>query len=116
MKHETSNPGMLHVELTQTEAAQLLSVLEDLCADRLVAFDRDLLETALDRLGDAATLAIWLRENVVLDLPANSAGEVASALDKWPGDMTSRVGSRESFISIREKLANCLSCPLERAT
>ena len=76
----SGDTGLLRVELSSFEAAQLSGFLEERIQRRHLECDVSSVRLAVERLLDATAAAIWLRENVFWEMTFGEAFEVQDAL------------------------------------
>ena len=81
MKYRNDSPGNAGLELSPWEATQLLAFLEPRLHEAEPDAVRDTLEPIVEKLDDAAALARWLRENVILELPSTEAVHLLTVLE-----------------------------------
>ena len=81
MKYRNDSPGSTGLALSPWEATQLLAFLEPRLHEAEPEAVSDTLEPIAARLDDAAALARWLRENVILELPCTEAVHLLTVLE-----------------------------------
>jgi hypothetical protein len=81
MSYRTDEPDTLVVKFAQWEGQQLLAFLDHSIARGDSRLDLGALLSALESLGDANSMARWLREDVAYELRFDEAAAVLEALD-----------------------------------
>jgi hypothetical protein len=110
MKYRNEVPGIAGVELSPWEASQLWAFLEPMTRDADPHEAPDTLEVVFDKLDDAAALAHWLRENAVLELPADGAVQLLTVLETHlTADDHGPAGRSPALDAVREKLNRSLA-------
>lgn len=105
----TDRPSQgVELRLSPFEGKHLSEFLEQVSRETHGEFDRDVLEVARDKLDDARVLALWLRENVLLELQPAEAAEVLEALAASLATEDLPSEGRASLASVRDKLAASL--------
>jgi hypothetical protein len=106
MNHQPSQG--IELRLSPFEGKHLSEFLERAAGETHGEFHRNTLEAARDKLDDARVLALWLRENVLLEFQPSEAAEVLAALaaNLATEDLPSE--ARASLAGVRDKLAACL--------
>ena len=110
MKYRNEVPGIAGVTLSPWEAAQLLAFLDPRAQGANPHCPAHTLEAVFDRLDDAAALAKWLRENVILELPTPEAVHLLTVLETHvtagpPGS----ADPSPALAGVREKLRQSLA-------
>jgi hypothetical protein len=108
-RHDRQSPEIVTIELSQLEGRELFAFLDTLIAKEARKSNVAALEAAQDMLGGANALALWLRENVVLDLRADEAAEVLEALLASLSDDRTPQEAHAPLAAVRDKLNNSLS-------
>jgi len=108
MRNDPDMPGIVSIELSQFEGHKLFDFIEGLIQGIGTESKINALKEAQDKLGDANALALWLRENITLELHHS---EAIRLLDMLPagheeGDRSQEV--QVALASIRGKLITCL--------
>ena len=95
------------VELSPFEAQQLQECLDGLIAAADPVSSPTALTAARDTIADANALALWLRENVTIELPQADAHAVLKAL---PAESESPSSPEVAALTAaRSKFSQCLS-------
>ncbi len=100
----------IEINLSQFAGRKLLGFLETTIQQVHSELAADTTEAILDKLGDANAVAVWLRENVTLDLERNEAVLVQEALGTMLEKETSEAEEDCAMLTaVREKLDQCLA-------
>jgi hypothetical protein len=104
MMHCNKEPGLACVELSQWEGKQLFVFLRDRIDQADRRFDRPAMESLLNRLDEANSLAVWLREMVVLHLSASEAVLALQVVEANLDGMALPPSATEALNGLRGKL------------
>ncbi len=109
MKSQPEVSAVVMIELTPLEGRQLVTYLDGLIEQAGTIPSLETLKAARDKLADANALALWLRENVALDLQPGEARAVRDALPAKPEQEHQPQEAAAALTVIRERLSACLS-------
>ncbi len=109
MMSQRGIPAAVCVELSLFEARQVQRFLDGLIAQADTVSNVTVLAAARDRVSDASALALWLRENVTLDLPPDDAQTVLEVLSAEAVPPSTPQDAAAALAAARSKLRQCLS-------
>ena len=108
MSNEPNVSGIISIELSQFEGLQLFEFIEGLIRRVDVESEINTLEGVQEKLGDTNALALWLREDVTLELHHNEVMQLLDYLSARHEQADLSPESQVALAGITNKLSTCL--------
>ena len=106
-RHEDA-PDTVLVTLSQFEGQRLFAFLSELVESGDPKTDFSVLDELLDKVGDANALALWLRENVYVELEGREVAKVREVLKNRSPEKCVASQADTVLLGIQGKLAEYL--------